>query len=296
MRYLRVVFVATALLMVFSMLTWSSIAQSEQAASLQIPEKEYEDFDPTAFDDSTNINNEWLLLLPGTKFVYEGNTIEDGVSIPHRLEFTVTDLTKEIAGVHTVVAWVVDYKDDELVEKEIAFYAQDKNGSVWYLGEYPEEYEEGEFVAAPTWIAGLEDARPGMKMWAEPQLETPSYFQGWGPAVEWSDYAQVYQLGQETCVVVDCYQDVLVIAESSLGEPGAIQFKYYARGVGEVRVSWTGADASKEELELVEHVQLDEDALAEVRANALELEQHAIEISTSVYALTSPLEHNPPAE
>jgi hypothetical protein len=229
-------------------------------------------------------------MQPGTQWVYEGTALEDGESLDRRIEFTVTDLTKEIEGVRTVVAWIVDYNDGEVVEKEIAFYAQDDDGTVWYLGEYPEEYEDGEFVAAKPWIAGLEDARAGIKMVAEPQPGMPSYYQGWGPAVEWSDYGQVDQIGQETCVPADCYKDVLVIAESSLGETDAFQLKYYAHSVGEVRVGWRGTDASQEELELVELVQLDPDALAEIRAEALALEQHAYEISKDVYAHTSPAE------
>jgi hypothetical protein len=254
------------------------------------------EFDPDNFERSTIIDNEWYSLKPGTRWVYEGVTVEDGESIPHRIEFIVTDLTKEIAGVRTVVAWLADYSDDELVEAEIAFYAQDNDGNVWYLGEYPEEYQDGEFVAAPTWIAGLVDAKAGVKMMADPQPGTPSYFQGWGPAVEWSDYAQIEQMGQETCVPVDCYQDVLVIAESSLDETDAFQIKYYARGVGEVRVGWRGADATQEELELVELVQLDPEALAEVRAQALELEKHAYEISQHVYARTPPAEQTASAK
>jgi hypothetical protein len=306
MLRLRIVYVTAALLLVISASTWRSESQSEPTAGseatpeatpdIETLEKVFEDFDPNSFDRSTNIDNEWLPLLPGKRFVYEGNTVDEGESFPHRLEFTVTDLTKEIEGVRTVVAWIVDYKDGEMVEKEIAFYAQDNDGNVWYLGEYPEEYESGEFVAAPTWIAGLEDARAGVKMWAEPQPGMPSYFQGWGPAVEWSDYSRVDQMGQETCVPIDCYEDVMVITESSLGETGAFQFKYYARGVGEVRVAWAGADATQEELELVEYVQLNQDDLAMVRSMALELEQHAYEISKDVYAHTSPAEHTPPPE
>jgi hypothetical protein len=184
----------------------------------------------------------------------------------------------------------VDYSDGQVVEQEIAFYAQDNDGNVWYLGEHPEEYEDGEFVDAPSWIAGLEDARAGIKMRAKPQMGTPSYFQGWAPAVEWTDYGQVDQMGQETCVAVDCYQDVLVIAESSLEETDAFQLKYYARGVGEVRVGWRGADATQEELELVELVQLSPEALAEVRAEALALEKHAYEVSQDVYGQTPPAE------
>jgi hypothetical protein len=263
----------------------------EATAGNETSEPEFADFDPGNFDRSTNIDNEWVSLQPGTQWAYEGTAVDEaGDSFARRLEFTITDLTKEIEGVRTVVAWIVDYNDGEVVEKEIAFYAQDNDGNVWYLGEHPEEYEDGNFVAAPTWIAGLADAKAGIKMWAEPQLGMPSYYQGWGPAVGWSDYGEIEQMGQETCVPVDCFKDVLVIAESSLGETDAFQIKYYARGVGEIRVGWRGDDASQEELELVELVQLDPDALAEIRAEALALEQHAYEISKDVYAHTSPAE------
>ena len=263
-------------------------AEEPSTAAGEFPEPELEEFDPNNFGRSTNIDNKWLPLQPGTRLIYEGVTVEDDESIPHRIVFTVTDLTKEIADVNTVVAWIVDYADGDLVEMEIAFYAQDNDGNVWYLGEYPEEYEEGEFVDAPTWIAGLEEARAGIKMWAEPQPGTLTYFQGWGPAVDWSDYAQVDQMGQESCVPVDCYEDVLVIAESSLDEPDAFQLKYYAPGVGNVQVGWRGADETQEELELVDIVQLNSKTLENAREEALKMEERAYKISQDVYAHTSP--------
>jgi hypothetical protein len=252
---------------------------------------EFRDFDPLNFADPTNIDNEWMPMQPGTQWVYQGTALDDeGNTISRTIEFTVTNLTKEIGGVRTIVAWIVDYEDDEVVEKEIAFYAQDKDGNVWYLGEYPEEYSDGKFITAVPWIHGIEDARAGIKMMADPQPDIPSYYQGWAPAVDWSDYSQVDQIGQETCVPVDCYADVLVIVESSLGEVNAYQLKYYARGVGEVRVGWTGEDETQEELELVERVQLNLEELAEINSMARELERHAFEVSDNIYGKTSPLE------
>lgn len=262
---------------------------AEAGAESGTTEPKFVDFAPANFSRSTNIDNAWMPMKPGTQWAYEGTTTSDGETLPRRIEFTITDLTKEIGGVNTVVAWIVDYNDGEIVEKELAFYAQDNDGTVWYLGEYPEEFESGKFVKAAPWIHGLKDARAGVKMWAEPQKGSASYFQGWGPAVGWSDYGQVDQIGQTTCVAVDCYDNILAIAESSQGETGAFQLKYYARDVGEVRVGWKGADASKEALELVEHVQLAPSALAEIRAEALELEKHAYEVSKDVYAKTSPM-------
>ena len=274
-------------------MVWASACapKSETASIDESAEPQFADFQPDNFGNSTLIDNEWMPMRPGTKWVYEGTAVdEDGKSVSRRIEFIVSDLTKEIAGVRTVVGWIVDYTDGELVEKEIAFYAQDNDGNVWYLGEFPEDYKNGEFVEAPSWITGIEDARPGIKMMAEPKLGAPYVYQGWGPAVEWSDFGHVDQMGQKTCVPVDCYEDVLVNEESSLGETGAFQLKYYARGVGEVRVGWTGADETKEELELIEHVQLSPEELVQVREDVLAVEKHAYEISKDVYSQTLPME------
>jgi hypothetical protein len=250
----------------------------------------YDLFDPHNFDDSTNIDNEWLPMKPGTKWVFDGATIEDGEFIPHRIEFTVTDLTKEINGVQTVVAYIEDFANDEVVESEIAFYAQDNDGNVWYLGEYPEEYEKGVFVEAPSWIAGVQNGQPGIKMPAEPALGTPSFSQGLGPAVGWTDRGQVYRMDQKTCVYVDCFERVVIMDEFNLEEPDAIQLKFYAPGVGQVRVSFRGADLEPEMLELVELAQLDSEQLAEVRERALALEARAYEVSSAVFGNTAPAE------
>jgi hypothetical protein len=261
-------------------------------AGAQDGKQKLEAFDAASFDRSTQVDNAWTPLQPGTRFVYEGTTIEDdGTAVPHRLVVNVTDLTKLIGGVRTLVTWDLDYSDGELVEAELAFFAQDKTGTVWRMGEYPEEYEEGKFVAATPWIHGFENARAGIEMQAAPRPGTPSYAQGWGPAVGWTDRGQVDQMGQKTCVPVACYDDVLVIAEASQAEKDAQQLKHYARGVGNVRVGWRGAgEKTKETLELVKVERLDATALAEVRAKALALEQSAYKRSPSVYA------HTPRAE
>jgi hypothetical protein len=206
----------------------------------------------------------------------------------------VTDLTKVISGVRTVVGWDLDYSDGQLEEVELIFFAQDKIGNVWHLGQYPEVYENGTFTHAPTWLHGIQDARAGIMMQASPQLARPSYSEGWSLAVDWTDRGKVDQMGQQTCVPFGCYQDVLVIAETARSEPGAEQLKYYARGVGNVRVGWRGAgEKTKETLELTEVTHLSAAELAEVRTKALEQEQRAYEQSKDVYALTAPMELPP---
>ncbi|MDQ3659660.1 MAG: hypothetical protein M3454_01090 [Actinomycetota bacterium] len=253
----------------------------------------HKDFDPANFDEPTEIDNEWFPLKPGTQFVLKGSVTDDGRRIPHRVVFTVTDFTKVINGIRTVVLWDRDYTEGELVEEELAFHAQDNDGNVWNMGEYPEEYEEGRFAGAPdVWLSGTGDARAGVLMRSEPRQDTPSYWQGLSVSIEFADRAKILETGRKTCVPADCYDNVLVIQEWDPAEPGAFQQKYYASGVGNVRVGWAGPNEDeKETLVLTEIRQLDASALGDVREEALRLEERAYRISKRIYAGTSPLEH-----
>jgi hypothetical protein len=248
------------------------------------------DFDPAQFDDPTEIDNKWFPLTPGTRFTYEGSSIVDEGREPHRVVFTVTDLTKVVNGVRALVAWDRDYGSGELRELELAFFAQDNDGNVWNLGEYPEEYEQGKLVDAPAWIAGLKGARGGVLVKAEPQPGASSHSQGYAPPpINWIDRARVYRTGQDTCVPAGCYEDVLVTEEFERTKPGAFQLKYYAPEVGNVRVGWRGPkEDEKERLALIDLVQLDEGALAKVREQALEIEKRAYRVSRDVYGRTPP--------
>ena len=273
------------------MLILMSVSAGRMSAGARQAEP-FEPFDPNRFGDSTTINNRFMPLRPGTRYTYEGTTIaDDGTAVPHRIVINVTDLTKTIGGIRAVTTWDLDYSDDELVEAELAFFAQDQDGAVWRMGEYPEVYENGQVVEAPTWIHGFQDARAGIAMRANPTLGTPSYSQGWGPAVNWSDRGKVDQIGQDVCVPAGCYKDVLVIAETSQSEPNAEQLKYWAPTVGNIQTTWRGAgEKSKETLALTKLEQLSPSALADMRAKALALEARAYQTSKDVYALTVPLE------
>jgi hypothetical protein len=249
-------------------------------------------FPSGAFNDSTTVDNPWFPLTPGARLTFKGATNGDeGERIPHRVEFTVTDMTKVIDGVRTVVGYELDFSDGELVEAEIALWAQDDEGTVWHLGQYPEEYEEGKIVATPAWIAGVQDAKAGISMKAEPQFGSLSYSQGWGPAVDWTDRARVFDIGTSTCVPAGCYEDVLVIDEFNRDEPDAHQLKYYAPGIGNVRVGWAGAlEKDQEVLELVEVTKLSTQELTKLRQTILAMEKRAYELSKDVYGTTTPAE------
>lgn len=286
------IFVSILLASSCLLLPGGAVAQKPDA-----PEKEFEDFNRDNFDRSTKIDNPWFPLKPGMRWVHTGSTTERGKRVAHRLITIVTDLTKVLDGVRTVVVWVEDYKEGKLDEAELAFFAQDKDGNVWAFGEYPEEYFAGRMIRAPAWIHGLNESSAGIMMPAAPRLNTPSYSQGWAPSVMWTDRGKVDQMGQKTCVPLRCFDDVLIVAETSKAEPNAEQLKYYARGIGKVRVGWRGqGEKLQEVLELAEFSQLGPEALAMARAAALKLEKSAYNVSKDVYGATTPSEHQPSAQ
>jgi hypothetical protein len=94
-------------------------------------EKKSEDLDPNNFSNSTQIDNKWMPMKPGTRYVYQGTAIEvDGTAVPHRVVINVTDMTKVIGTVRSVVTWDLDYSANQLVEAELAFFTQDNDGTV----------------------------------------------------------------------------------------------------------------------------------------------------------------------
>ena len=247
-------------------------------------------FDPANFPNPPKIDNQWDPRTPGTQFILSGEADRGGGLLPHQVVSTVTDLTKMINGVRVVVILEEDINEGELQEAELAFHAQDSAGNLWNLGEYPAEYEDGEFSGAPdTWISGLDKAVPGNLMLADPQLGTAEYLQGWSPDIEFLDCAKVYKMQQKTCVPLTCYEGVMITDERSPLDPeSGHQRKYYAPGVGNVRVGFVD-DPEGETLVLMGIRQLGPDELAKARQDALKLEKHAYKIS-ELYRQTPPIE------
>ena len=283
----------TFLMRLFTLIVFMSLVIFNNILIAQDNEeqKQHEDFNASNFDEtSINVTNRWFPLKPWTRHVYEGTSVDEGEKFAHRVVITVTDFTKVIDGVNCVVSWDLDYSEGELVEAELAFFAQDKEGNVWRMGEYPVEYEEGKVIDAPGWIHGTEESIAGIEMYANPTVEMPSYSQGWAPSVDFTDRAMVDKTGIKNCVPLDCYEDVIVIAELSLSEPDAQQLKYFAPGVGNIRVGWKGeGEMTQEVLELVEIQNVVLGAVDEARKEAMELEKYAFENSEDVYGKTSPM-------
>ena len=218
-------------------------------------------------------------LAPGTQFTYQGKIVEGGESKPHSVIFTVTDLTKMVDGVQTVVAWDRDFLEGELQEQELAFFAQDDQGNVWNFGEYPEEYENGKFTGAPsTWIRGVDGAYGGIHMLSQPKAghEVPG---GPGPG----DRVRRRLRGHPHRPAgpawrARCYKQVLVVDETSPNDPtSGHQIKYYSPPTGLIRVGARGGD-SQEFLTLTSVRHLGQAEMATIRTEVMAMDQRAYQI------------------
>src|SRR5262245_35862975 len=94
----------------------------------------------TPADFVTVINNPYLPLIPGTTLIYEGRT-EDGLAY---LELKVLPETRQVMGITATVVDEAAYADGEIEEHISHWFAQDKAGNVWSLGEAVTTYEDGQ--------------------------------------------------------------------------------------------------------------------------------------------------------
>jgi hypothetical protein len=249
------------------------------------------DFHTASFGDPTTIDNPWHPAVPGRRLVFRGHALDRGERVSRKVVIIATGLTKVISGVETRVIRELDFDDGALVEKELTFYAQDDDGNIWQVGEFPEEVEDGEVVKTPIWIDGARGAHAGVAMPGHPVLGTPSYPEGLGPDVGWNDRAEIFAMDTRTCSALACYTGVMIVREFNPGEPQRSQLKYYAPGVGHVRVGWRGAkEDEREELVLVSLTRLGRAELARLHADVLEQDAYGYEVSPRVYGTTDPIE------
>ncbi len=195
---------------------------------------------PTA----NRIDNKFFPLKPGTKFTYRALTA-DGKEL---IETYVTNQTKVILNVTCVVVRDTATLEGKLEEETIDWYAQDKEGNVWYFGEDSKEYKSGVVVSTKgSWEAGVDGAKEGIIMKADPKagdVYQQEYYKG-----EAEDMAEVLKLGESVSVPYGSFSNCLVTREWTPLEPGKVTLKYYASGIGLVKE--TMVKGGKEQVELV---------------------------------------------
>ena len=187
--------------------------------------------DPTNF--TSVIDNRLFPLVPGTTFVYEGQT---AAGLEHD-EFAVTHNTRTIAGVTCVEVHDTVTTAGKLTEDTRDWFAQDLAGNVWYMGENSLQLEDGLVVGTEgSWMAGVDGGVPGIIMEAHPAVG--DFYRQEFLLKDAEDLAEVSSLDESVTLTNNntTYDHCLKTTETSPLEPDALENKFYALDVGNVLV------------------------------------------------------------
>jgi hypothetical protein len=197
--------------------------------------------DPADF--TTKIDNPYWPMAPGSKWVYRET---DAEGKKQRVEVTVTHRTKPVAGVKARVVHDVVTQGGALVEDTYDWYAQDRAGNVWYLGENTRDYENGKVVSTKgSWEAGVDGAQAGVAMPAHPRVGMSYRLEHYAGHAE--DRARILSLNEQAQVPFGHFRHVLMTKDFTPLEPKVLEHKLYAKGVGPVMVlSLSGGGGSEQ--------------------------------------------------
>jgi hypothetical protein len=187
------------------------------------------------------VDNPYFPLKPGTRFHFVGHK---GAARQVDNE-VVTHRTKRILGIRSTVVRDTVLQNGTPIERTFDWYAQDKHGNVWYMGEDSLELRHGHFVrASDSWKSGVDGAKPGIIMRGHPR-RGDVYRQEYLPP-DALDQARVLGRTGRLTVPAGTFNRPLVTIEWSPSDP-QFEKKDYARGVGEIaeKVTQGGHEAFK---------------------------------------------------
>jgi len=189
-------------------------------------------FNLTPADFVALIDNPYFPAIPGSTYVYEGQT-QEGLE---RIEIKVLNETREVMGVTTTVIRDSVFLDGTLVEDTVDWYAQDKEGNVWYFGEVVDNYEDGRLKDhAGSWEAGVDGALPGIYMYADPAAHVgETYYQEYY-AGEAEDQATLLSAGESVTIGYGSFENVVKTNDFTLLDPDSQEHKFYAAGIGVIQ-------------------------------------------------------------
>lgn len=175
------------------------------------------------------VDNRYQPFKAGTRFHFVG--VKDGKAQTD--DEAVLRRTRMIIGVRCTIVRDTVSEHGRALERTLDYYAQDKQGNVWYMGEDSFERHHGHFVrASDSWRSGVRGGKPGIIMPARPR-PGDRYRQEYFPPGKALDEAHVLRLDGHSTVPLGTFKHVLVTSEFSPAEPQT-EKKYYAPGVGEI--------------------------------------------------------------
>jgi hypothetical protein len=159
----------------------------------------------------------------------------------------VTHRTKSIAGIRATVVLDQVLVGGKPEEKTFDWYAQDKRGNVWYLGEDSSDFVNGKWVRSDgSWKTGVDGAKPGIVTKAAPRVDgayRQEYYAGHA-----EDMAKILSTDEPVAVPYGSFGHALVTSERTPLERGVVERKYYVKFVGNVRTVMVKGGSEEERL------------------------------------------------
>jgi hypothetical protein len=179
---------------------------------------------------SSLITNSWFPLARGSAYVYDGQ--KDGKQA--RDVMTVTGRTKNIAGIRAAVISDRLSLNGVLAERTTDWYAQDRRGTVWYLGERTAELNaKGKVTSTEgSFLNGRDGAKGGIFMPANPQVGQTFQQESFKGQAE--DHFRILDLEASVSTPAVSSTNAMLTEETTPLEPGIVDHKYYVQGIGTV--------------------------------------------------------------
>jgi hypothetical protein len=253
-------------------------------------------FDPANFVDPTLSTNPYFPTRPGLQWIRGGSTEVGLRKIPHQVISTMTDVVRIIDGVRCIAMLDQSTDSGEICQVGFDYFALDKDGNLWLMGGYAEDYEGGEFTNPETaWLGrtgGIHKLHqssrgprrtsiPGILIPSVVTMKTPRWYISTS-GDEAPSGAEPYSVDTDASVAFGRFHRVVAVLEGPL-QAIENEVKYYAPGVGVVLNVPQDASIHQDHFELLNFIKLSPEGLAEASEVVLKLEEHARTTAPEVY-------------
>ena len=219
--------------------------------------------DPPTFSDPLTIDNAFFPFVPGgfKEFAGSDHGTKTGAKDFYLTETRTFTWNGNEVACHILVEEA--YEDGELVERSFNYFAQADDDTVYYFGEVVNNYVNGVIDNHHgSWLVGGATppsdppaaevgnaGNPAVFMPANPELGDVFKPEDLFPIVD--ETAEVVGVDLDVLVLGTKYDGAIKIEESTLLAPGT-EFKWYAPGVGVVKVQTKGETLRLESSTLVQ--------------------------------------------
>jgi hypothetical protein len=186
-------------------------------------------------DFTNKVDHPFFSLVAYRPQVFEGTERdpETKKTIKTSGQKRLLDKTEVVAGVTVAIIEHKEFDDGELIEVTQDYFAQHKDGTVWYFGERVDDYEGGKVAGHEgSWLAGEGKNKPGIYLPVNPTAGQ-EFEQERAPGLA-EDRSTILAVGAEVTTKAGKFTGCLRVKDyAPLSKTE--EFKFYCPKVGIVR-------------------------------------------------------------